>query len=221
MGIAKTILAFIGFLFLCMVIAAFVFGMDSSDTGTNNIEIENTGQEALTNNQESPSTEDEQKPEKVYSMNENIVVDYLSYKITKAETFNEMGVVVYNKETNGKFIKVYMDITNNAKETKNIFSPRFEIEDNQGRIYHRLSDDIIYIADYIEFGKQLQPGLTASGAIVFELPKDSSELKLVVSGDFLSVSEIKVDLSNIQDIGKDTTLKDEQDAMMEEVMQDY
>ena len=49
------------------------------------------------------------------------------YKITKVETFTEMGISMFEKETDGKFIKVYMDLTNNAKETKEIFTTRFKI----------------------------------------------------------------------------------------------
>ena len=92
-------------------------------------------------------------------MNQNVNVDYLSYKVTKAETFSEMGTSMFNKATNGKFVKIYLDITNNAKETKQIFSPRFVLVDNQERQFERLSDDMMYIADYLEFGKQLQPSL--------------------------------------------------------------
>ena len=162
----------------------------------------------------------ESQPETIHATGEDVEVDYLAYKVTKAETFTEMGTSVFKKETNGKFVKVYLDITNNAKETKDIFSPRFTLVDHQDRRYDRLSDDILYIADGLELGKQVQPGLTTSGAIVFELPKDSENLVLVIKGDWLSTSQIKVSLSNIQNIGKDTTQKQEQDAMIDEAMAD-
>ena len=154
----------------------------------------------------------------VYSMNHDIDVDYLIYKITKAETFTKMGTSIFKKETNGKFVKVYLEITNNAKETKQIFTPRFKIIDNQDRRFDRVADDIFYISDSLEFGKQLQPSLTISGAIVFELPKDPEELKLEISGDWLSVTKIIIVLSNIKNIGTDTTLKEKQDKIMDEVM---
>jgi len=160
----------------------------------------------------------EKVEEAIYLMNEDIDVDYLTYKVTKAETFTEMGTSMFNKETEGKFVKVYLKITNNAKETKDIFSPRFKIEDNQERRYDRLSDDMMYIADYLEFGKQLQPGLGTSGAIIFEMPKDSEDLKLIISGDWISNTEVKITLSNIGNIGKDTTQKEEQDEMMDDLM---
>ncbi len=161
---------------------------------------------------------EETQEETIYGMNENIEVDYLTYKITKAETFSEMGTSIINKETSGKFVKVYLEIMNNAKETKEIFSPRFKIEDNQGRVYERLSDDMMHISDYLEFGIQLQPGLATSGAIVFELPKDSKNLELIISGDWLSSNEVRVGLDNIEDIGKDTTQQEEVDNMIEDVM---
>lgn len=152
--------------------------------------------------------------QKVYLLNQEIPVDYLSYRITKAESFTKMGSSIFEKETTGKFIKVYLDITNEDKETKDIFSPRFKIEDSQGRRFDRLSDDMLYISDYIGFGEQLQPGLTVSGAVVFELPKDAKELKLIIAGDWLSETEVIVDLESIKSIGQDTTQKD---ALIDEI----
>lgn len=163
---------------------------------------------------------EEEVKETIYSMNENVKVDYLAYKVTKAETFTEMGTSMFDKETTGKFIKVYLDITNNAKETKVIFTPRFTIMDNQDRKYERLSDDMMYISDYLELGKQLQPGLTASGAIVFEMPKDSEDLKLIIKGDWLSISSVEIALSNIKDIGKDTTQKEKTEEIIDEAMEE-
>ena len=97
---------------------------------------------------------------------------------------------------------------------------KLKIEENQERKYDRLSDDMLYIADHLEFGKQLQPGLAVSGAIVFEMPKNSENLKLIITGDWLSNTEIKVQLSNIQNIGKDATQKVEQDKMWDNAMEE-
>jgi len=162
----------------------------------------------------------EEVKELIYSMNQDINVDYLTYKVTKAQTFTKMGNSIFNKETTGKFVKVYLSITNNAKETKQIFTPRFKLIDNQDRKFDRISDDMFYIADYLEFGEQLQPSLTVYGAIVFEFPKDSDGLKLEISGDWLSATKVTITLSNIQNIGIDTTLKDEQDEMMDDLIEE-
>jgi len=181
-----------------------------------NIENEVNSDNIKTTEVETPSTI-KTSNEKIYSINENINVDYLTYKVLKVEEFAKMGNSMFEKETNGKLIKVYLEILNNAKETKQIFTPRFKIEDNQGRKYDRLSDDMMYIADHIEFGIQLQPGLATEGAIVFEMPTNSEDLHLLVNGDWTSISEVKVKLDKINNIGVDTTLQDEQDEMMDEI----
>jgi len=174
-----------------------------------------------TNTQQEVKTVPTPKPsEKIYALNENVNVDYLTYKVTKVQTFKEMGTSMFNKISEGKFIKVYVRITNNAKETKEIFSPRLRIQDSEGRIFERVSDDMMYIADYIEFGKQLQPSLATSGAVVFEMPEDSKDLILLISGDFTSTSVAKVNLSSIEDIKKDTTQQDKQDKMWDSTMEE-
>lgn len=212
---------------IAVIIIGFVVVGMTMNTNTTPTKTDNS--QVATNNQvntpvetqkETQIKEPETPKETIYSMNQDIGVDYITYKVTKAETFTEMGTSMFKKETDGKFVKVYLKLTNNAQETKQIFSPRFKIEDSKGRKYDRLSDDMMYIADYLEFGKQIQPGLTTSGAIVFELPTDSTDMKLIISGDWVSVSQVKVALSNIQNIGKDTTQKDKQDAIMDEAMAD-
>ena len=137
---------------------------------------------------------------------EEVEVDYLTYKITKAETFTEMGSSFMDKETTGKFIKVYLEITNNSKISQYIYSPRLSLIDSQEREFDELPVGSMYIADGINFGEQLQPGLTLSGATVFEIPKDSTGLKLEISGDWLSLSKVIVTIDKVQDIGKDMTL---------------
>jgi hypothetical protein len=156
--------------------------------------------------------------DKIYSILEDINVDYLNYKVTKVETFTEMDSYFINKKTEGKFIKVSLEIKNMAKETKQIFTPRFTLIDSQERRFSELAGDSSYIADGLEWIPQLQPGLAISGAIVFEVPKDSENLTLEISGDFMSNTKVQVFLSKIQNIGKDTTLKDEADKKINDLM---
>lgn len=156
----------------------------------------------------------------IHSMGEDVAVDDLVYKVTKSESFTKMGTSLFEKTTIGKFIKVYLKITNAGKETQQIFTPRFKLIDSQDRRFDRVSDDTFYISDGINFGEQLQPGLPLEGAIVFELPKDSTDLKLEISGDWTSVSKVVIAIDNVRSINTDTTLKAEQakvwgDAMAE------
>ena len=162
---------------------------------------------ALTADYETESElEDSGLPAITARMGENVQVDDLTYKVTRAETFTVMGASLFEKETSGKFVKVYLDITNSGKETQQAFSSRFTLVDSQNRQFDRLSDDSLYISDAVEFGIQLQPSLTSSGAVVFEIPKDSYGLRLVINGDWLSTSEAEVEISDVTNIGRDITL---------------
>ncbi|MBI5391249.1 DUF4352 domain-containing protein [Candidatus Woesearchaeota archaeon] len=151
---------------------------------------------------------------------QKISIDYLSYTVLEVESFTKMGTAMFSKLTNGKFIKVNVEILNNAKETKEIFSPRFRLIDGLGREYDRLNDDYLYITDTISFGNQLQPGLPIKGSVVFEVPKDSSDLMLTIKGDALSLSQVVVVLNEIQDIGVENSLKEHQDKIMDQAMED-
>lgn len=163
--------------------------------------------------------EPEPKPvDKKIGLNEIVIVDDLSYKVTKAESFKEMGSSIFKEETDGKFVKVYLEILNTSNKSQNMFSNRLIIIDNKAREFDPFPGATFYITDAISFGQQLQPGLTLKGAEVFELPEDASGLKLEISGDWLSVTKIIVSLDKVTDIDKDATLKDQQDEQMDELM---
>lgn len=184
-----------------LVLVVFLIGCDTEVADTPTKETEDT-QAEVQEDKEAPGTRTTgivysmNTTEGVFSMNQSVNADYWIYEVTKAEIFTEMGTSMMDKETEGEFVKVYLKITNNAKETKEIVTPRFRLIDSQLRQFDRLSDDMFDIADYLELDKQLQPSLATSGAIVFEVPKDSRYLKLRIIGDWLSVSEIRVALSD-------------------------
>jgi hypothetical protein len=146
----------------------------------------------------------------IYSQDQDIPVDYFIYRVNRVESFQEMGLTGSKKKTEEIFIKVYLEIKNNANETQQILSNRVKIIDNQGRIFDPLSGASNFIADSFEWGVQIQPTLKASGATVFEIPKESQDLKLEIKGDWLSNTKVLVNLSNIDDIGIDTTLEKKQ-----------
>jgi len=156
----------------------------------------------------------------IYFIGEDVIVDDLVYKATKAESFTKMGTSFFEKVTTGKFVKIYLRITNTDKETQQIFTPRFKLADSQDRKFDRIADDILYISDGISFGEQLQPGLPLEGAIVFEVPKDSTNLQLEISGDWTSVSKVVIAVNEVKSIIADTTLKAEQQKLMDEVIKE-
>lgn len=152
--------------------------------------------------------------EKTYNINQPIQLDELQYKILKAETFTQMGNQLFNKKTTGKFVKIQMQILNTGSETHNLLSPRFKIKDEQNRLFDRFPGDYTYIADPLEFGIQLQPGVLVMGSIVFEVPESVDDLVLVIDGDWLSMSEVEVSLGELKDVGVDDSLERLQEELL-------
>jgi len=204
---------------ILVMIIFFTIFIGALQEGTKDIAAQETTKTSGSDEAKSAQPKEEPK-EKLYSMDEDINVDYLTYRVTNVQIFNEMGTSFMKKEADGRFVKVYLEITNKAKETKQIFTPRFTLVDDQGREYDRMADDMLYISDYIEFGKQVQPSVTTKGAVVFEIAKDAKKLGLIIRGDWLSVSQVVVIITQMENIGKDTTLRDKQDDMMDEMMGD-
>lgn len=167
---------------------------------------------------QSPAAPSQTSKEKVIGLGETIQVDDLTYKVVKAESFTKMGSSVFNKETTGKFVKVYIEITNQSNKSQYILTPRFEMIDSQGRQFDSYPNTMLYIADAIDFIPQLQPGLTLSGAEVFEMPKDATGLMLEISGDWLSLSKVTVKIDDINDIGQDTTLQVQNDKTTQDIL---
>jgi hypothetical protein len=108
--------------------------------------------------------------------------DY-TYIVTKFEATRKIGEKYHNKEAQhgGKFLIIYYSIRNNSKKTATVISNDFEVIDDHGRSFSPYSGGSLYLdSDFLL--SQLQPGLTKSTAIVFEMPEDAfaGSLKLVI-----------------------------------------
>lgn len=103
MGIIKTVIKWIIIvtvvLFSCAVIAAFVFGMDPNETGTNSIEIEDTGVEASVYDGEmsSPETPTSNAIQAgTYKVGSDIQPGL--YKVIVKDSFTDMGYIDRSKD---------------------------------------------------------------------------------------------------------------------------
>jgi len=163
--------------------------------------------------QKSLVTPETQKPAEVIKPQND-----LSIKLIKSEEFYQMGNTFMRKKTEGKFIKVYLELTNTGKTPLRLLDPSYFLVDNEDRIFERVDGDSLYIADGLNFGEQLQPGLNIKGAIVFELPKDAIGLGFVVTQYEEVVAAIPLNAAGeTKIIGSDNTLRQKQDEAMDEI----
>ena len=81
-------------------------------------------------------------------------------------------------ETTGYFLSVKMSIENMGSEARYYTGDPFAVVDSQGRTFSALSDAEEHYPNAIGAGIQIQPGVLFNGIKIFEVPKDSTGLKL-------------------------------------------
>lgn len=167
--------------------------------------INKCGVECLSNsdcetNEECESYKCEIKPKeiKVAKLFENVVVDDVSYAVEKVRRVSQVGEYIgeslFGVKADGRFYVVFLRIENTAKESKNIYSNRFRIIDDKDRKYDPDTEAEFYYKNSIKFGEQIQPNLPITGVKIFDLPTDATGLKLEITGDWLSISKVLVDI---------------------------
>ncbi|WHY95010.1 DUF4352 domain-containing protein [Neobacillus cucumis] len=108
-------------------------------------------------------------------------------KVTGLETKQQVGNEFSNTKAQGIFKIVSVEITNNQKDAITVDANSFKLEDSKGREFTYSTDgqtDLGIADDSIAdfFLKQLNPGLTQKGKIVFDVPSDAKGLKLKATG---------------------------------------
>lgn len=154
-------------------------------------------------NSSNPSNPDnreasEQKPVPVEAKIGDTVVDSdMAFTVLDVKTAKSLGNQFTRRESQGTFYVVTVKIANQAKETKTIDSSMFQIKDSQGRKFDRSIDGqgaVGMSQGKIDiFLQQVQPSLSVTGDLVFDLPADISNPKLIVKGSiFGSGKEIEL-----------------------------
>ncbi len=102
------------------------------------------------------------------------------------------------KTAQGIYYILTVQIKNNGKDTKTINASDFKVTDSKGRNYDYSNDgqtamEITNGGATSFFLQQIQPSLSVTGKIVFDVPKDATGLKLLAQGDIFSQG-VSIDL---------------------------
>ncbi|ABS23160.1 MULTISPECIES: DUF4352 domain-containing protein [Bacillus cereus group] len=116
--------------------------------------------------------------------------------VGSVETLESVGNQYVNEKAQGIFKVVELSITNNQKDAITIDANSFKLVDDQDREFKystqaQTSFDVANGGKSDFFLKQLNPGLTQTGKIVFDVPKDAKGLVLKARGG-MTGKEIKL-----------------------------
>lgn len=170
----------IGFLVL-IVIGVIAGGGDSNSNSSNN------------SGSDTGSSSEPAKNEEVVKMaglNETVQDKDLAFTVVKVDTAKNLGNSYTQKTAQGMFYVVTLKIENKGKETASFDSSMAKVIDDQGRSFDRSIDGQtakgLSEGNVDLFLQQVQPGLSVTGDLVFDLPETIESANLELKGGFFS-----------------------------------
>ncbi|HDR8076522.1 TPA: DUF4352 domain-containing protein [Bacillus cereus] len=146
---------------------------------------------------EAPKKEKEAKKEEPKELSKEGESSNVKIAVGSVQTLESVGTEHINEKAQGIFKVVELTLTNNQKDAITLSSNSFKLVDNQGREFSTNSAAQIKL-NVANGGnskfllEKLNPGLSQTGKIVFDVPKDVQGLVLKARGGM---------------IGKEITLK--------------
>lgn len=148
--------------------------------------ISGGGKSTTTSSNSGTTKTDNKKEEIVAKLNDTVTDKDLAFTATNVTKAKSLGNSYTRKDAQGTFYVITLNVKNVGKETATIDSSMIKITDSQGRKFDRSIEG--QTAKGLSQGKvdmflqQVQPGLSVTGDIVFDLPDDANDLKLLVKG---------------------------------------
>lgn len=164
------------------IIVLIVIGMVSSsgNKGGSNNGTSNSSGTAKT--QESKA--------QVYGLNQEVVDKDLSFTITNVTKQKNVGNSYTKKTAQGMFYIVTVQIKNNGDKTTTFDSSMAVMTDSQNRQFERSIEGQTVLGmekgSVDLFLQQVQPGLSVTGKIIFDVPEDIADPMVVVKGSIFS-----------------------------------
>lgn len=172
----KKILKWGGIIIVVLIVISVISNLGKSGSSSSS-----------TNNAATTANDNKQAEAKtVAKLNEPVQDGDLAFTATTVETATALGNQFTKKDAQGMFQIITLKIENKGKETKTVDSSMISLTDSQGRKFDRSIEG--QTAKGLSQGKvdlflqQVQPGLSVSGDIVFDIPKEATGLKLFVKG---------------------------------------
>lgn len=164
------------------IIVLIVIGMVSSSGnkgGSNN----------ATSNGSATAKTQESKAQ-VYGLNQEVVDKDLSFTITNVTKQKNVGNSYTKKTAQGMFYIVTVQIKNNGDKTTTFDSSMAVMTDSQNRQFERSIEGQTALGmekgSVDLFLQQVQPGLSVTGKIIFDVPEDIADPMVVVKGSIFS-----------------------------------
>jgi hypothetical protein len=116
-------------------------------------------------------------------LNEPLTLKGTTYKVTSVRAATSVGNDFMKEEANGTFLLVDVALTNEKNEPATIMADALRLVGGNGSVY-TVSDDALLAVDDQFILEEIQPGLSESGTLVYDLPTSA------VAGAELQVEDL-------------------------------
>lgn len=147
----------------------------------------NSGNQSSNSGSNSASNGSNQsETEKQYGLNEAVQDGDLAFTVTNVETAQTLGNSFTQKNAQGTFYVLTLKIENKGNKTATFDTSMAKVVDDQGREFERSIEGQtakgMAQGNVDLFLQQIQPSLSVTGDVVFDLPSDISNPMLLVKG---------------------------------------
>lgn len=129
-----------------------------------------------------------EKDEAAYGLGDAVAADGWEITVSKVKDgVSTVGNEFLNTKAQGQFVKVNLSVKNTKSEPKLFFEDNIKLSDKEGNTYSSDSEAGIYAdEDSILFLEEINPGNTAKGVLIFDVPEDVTPERLVFEGGIFS-----------------------------------
>lgn len=123
-----------------------------------------------------------------YGIGDAVTADGWEITVNEVEDgVSSVGSEYLNTEAQGQFVTVSLSVANTTNEPAFFFEDNIKLGDEKGNTYSSDSEAGMYVDENsILFLEEINPGNTAEGVLVFDVPKDVTPDRLIFEGGIFS-----------------------------------
>lgn len=169
------------------MIAVFsAIGGEADEAGTDSAETNSADGQQSEGSAEDESAED--SAETSHGIGDTVAADDWEITVESVEDgVSSVGDDFLGAEAQGQFVQVAMSVKNTGSDPNFFFEDDIKLADDEGNTYSADSEAGIYaVEDNILFLEEINPGNTAEGVLVFDVPDDVDPNQLTFAGGLFS-----------------------------------
>ncbi|WP_436326595.1 DUF4352 domain-containing protein [Brevibacterium sp. FAM 27836] len=175
-------------LVIIVVIAIFSALGGGGDETTTGSSAENSADSEQSGKSADEKDADEPAEDAAHGVGDTVAADDWEITVDSIEDgVSKVGDEYLGAEAQGQFVQIALSVKNTGSEPDYFFEDDIKLGDDNGNTYSADSEAGIYAAENnILFLEEINPGNTAKGVLVFDVPEDVDANRLTFAGGLFS-----------------------------------